>query len=147
MPLLKDGTIIDDPWQDGDGILVNLETWQANRAALIERNTPLGLALKPSESVEPLGPDVHRFALIALEFPTFTDGRPYSAARLLRERLGYAGELRATGEVQRDQLLFLKRCGFDAFEVTDDGAAAYAVAITEISIVYQTVEHAEHDRQ
>jgi uncharacterized protein (DUF934 family) len=146
MPLLKDGAIIDDPWQDGNGILVDLETWQANREALINRNTPLGLALKPGEAVEPLGPDVHCFALITLEFPTFTDGRPYSAARLLRERFGYAGELRATGEVQRDQLLFLKRCGFNAFEVTDEAAAAYAAAIAEISIFYQPVETAEHDR-
>lgn len=140
MPLLKEGALADDPWQHGIGTLVDLEAWHAGRDAFLAHNAPLGLALKPGDAVETLGGDIHRFALIALDFPTFTDGRPYSVARLLRERYGYVGELRATGDVQRDQLSFLKRCGFDAFEVSHDGAVQdFAAAVAEISVVYQPV--------
>lgn len=147
MPLLKEGTIVDDPWQHGGGTLVDLEAWHGGRDALIAHNAPLGLALKPGDAVETLGDDVHRFALIALDFPTFTDGRLYSAARLLRERCGYTGELRATGDVQRDQLSFLKRCGFDAFEIGHDNAVQdFAAAVAEISVVYQPVSSGAHDR-
>jgi len=138
MPLLKDGALTEDPWQHGTGMRVDLATWQADRDALIARGVPLGLTLNPDDAVEPLGPDVHRFDLIALDFPAFTDGRPYSAARLLRERFGYRGELRATGDVQRDQMAFMARCGFDAFEVADERAAKdFAAAQAEISVTYQ----------
>ncbi len=86
-----------------------------------------------------LNGEVHRFALIALEFPRFNDGRAYSQARLLRSRLGYKGELRATGNVLRDQLLFMRRAGFDSFEV--DGARAlaedWAKAFGEFDVFYQ----------
>ena len=79
-----------------------------------------------------------RFALIALEFAKFTDGRAYSYARLLRQRYGYEGELRAIGQVLRDQLLFMHRCGFDAFEVVKpDAVAAWRAALAEISLFYQ----------
>lgn len=138
MPLLKDGALVEDPWLNGDGVRVDLATWQADRDALIARGVPLGLTLNPDDAVEPLGPDIHRFDLIALDFPAFTDGRPYSAARLLRERFGYRGELRATGDVQRDQMAFMARCGFDAFEVADEHAAKdFAAAQAEISVTYQ----------
>lgn len=138
MPLLKDGALVEDPWLIGDRVRVDLATWQADRDALIARGVPLGLTLNPDDAVEPLGPDIHRFDLIALDFPAFTDGRPYSAARLLRERFGYRGELRATGDVQRDQMAFMARCGFDAFEVADEHAAKdFAAAQAEISVTYQ----------
>jgi uncharacterized protein (DUF934 family) len=82
--------------------------------------------------------DVGRLGLVALEFPRFTDGRPYSHARLLRQRLGYRGELRAVGNVLRDQLLFMRRCGFDAFELPDGAdVAAWLSAFDEISVFYQ----------
>lgn len=138
MPLLKDGALTEDPWQHVTGVRLDLATWQADRDALIARAVPLGLTLGPEDAIEPLGPDIHRFSLIALDFPAFTDGRPYSAARLLRERFGYRGELRATGDVQRDQMAFMARCGFDAFEVANEHAARdFAAAQAEISVTYQ----------
>jgi uncharacterized protein (DUF934 family) len=75
---------------------------------------------------------------VALVFPTFRDGRGYSQARLLRERYHFRGELRATGQVLRDQLLFLQRAGFDSFELTKDAdAAAFAAAVCRYSVFYQ----------
>lgn len=140
MPLLRNGTAVDG--KNEGTILVDLETWRADRDSLLSRNVPLGLCLKPEDAVESIAADIHCFALIALDFPAFTDGRPYSAARLLRERYGYAGELRATGNVLRDQLHFMKRCGFDSFDLAGgvadrDATAAYAAAMAEISVVYQ----------
>jgi uncharacterized protein (DUF934 family) len=141
MPLLRNGTIVDDPWQGANaGTVIDLATWQEDRTALLARNVPLALTLSPSDPVENLAADVHRFTMIALDFPAFTDGRPYSAARLLRERFGYRGELRATGDVQRDQMSFMERCGFDAFQVTtEDAVSDYAAALSEISVTYQPV--------
>jgi uncharacterized protein (DUF934 family) len=141
MSLLENGTIVDDPWHGrDDGTLIDLATWQSDRTALLARNVPLALTLGPSDRIEPFAADVHRFAMIALDFPAFTDGRPYSTARLLRERFGYRGELRATGDVQRDQIAFMERCGFDAFQVeTEDSVQDYAAAVTEISVTYQPV--------
>ena len=112
MPLLSDGRLVADPWltvPDGaplpDGpAIVSLARWRAERAALTARNAALGLRLAAGEPVEEIAPDLARFAVVALDFPSFRDGRSYSAARLLRERYGYAGELRAIGNVLRDQL-------------------------------------------
>jgi uncharacterized protein (DUF934 family) len=75
--------------------------------------------LEPDEAVEDLAGDLQRLALVALAFPKFRDGRPYSAAALLRERYGFKGEIRAVGEVLRDQADFMIRCGFDAYEPAD----------------------------
>lgn len=147
MPLLKDGQIVADPWTpapedspltaEGD-LIVSLEQWQAEGEALRARNGRLGLRLKSDQSPAELGGDLDRFDLIALEFPRFGDGRAYSYARLLRERYGFTGELRAVGNVLRDQLFFMVRCGFDSFEVADDkAAAAWREAMTEVSVLYQ----------
>ncbi len=147
MPLLKNGAIIEDRWQvaaDGEplpadaAVIVSLARWQAERAALLGRNAPLGVRLANTHKVEDLAADVDRFDLIVLEFPKFVDGRAYSQARLLRERYGYRGELRATGNVLRDELQFMQRCGFDAFEIADPKAVeAWRAAIGEFSVFYQ----------
>src|SRR5690348_11231964 len=115
MPLLKDGRLVDDAWRhlddnepvpEGAPVTVSLKRWTAARDALYRRNGRLGLRL-PNDAVPGnLAKDVERFDLIALSFPRFTDGRAYSQARVLRSRLGFRGELRATGNVLRDQLLF-----------------------------------------
>jgi len=98
------------------------------------------LSLDNTEDVLQLGARLEGVQLIVLNFPKFTDGRAYSQARLLRERLDYRGELRATGAVFRDQLPFLLRCGFDSFESEQKGfAAALAKARTLFSVVYQPV--------
>ena len=146
MPLLKNGALVDDRWRrladddplpGTDAVIVTLARWRADRA-LVGRNGPLGLALKNSEPVQPLADEIHHFELIALEFPKFTDGRAYSQARLLRERLGFAGELRATGQVLPDQLLLMQRCGFDAFELAKGAPLeAWKRAMETFSVFYQ----------
>ncbi|MCH8213284.1 MAG: DUF934 domain-containing protein [Proteobacteria bacterium] len=147
MPLIRDGAPVDDPWvtvDDGtqlpmDGpAMVSLERWQAHRDELLGRNAPLGIRLKSDQSPALIADDLDRFAVVALEFPVFRDGRAYSHARLLRERYGYRGEVRAVGEVLRDQFLFMVRCGFDALEVRDEKAVEqWREAVSEISVVYQ----------
>jgi len=99
------------------------------------------VALANSDPVEDLAPHVGRLRLVVLNFPKFSDGRGYSQARLLRGRLGYAGELRAVGNVLQDQLPFLLRCGFDSFESEQKGfGEALAKARTLFSVVYQPAE-------
>jgi uncharacterized protein (DUF934 family) len=147
MPLLKDGKLIGDPWQKivngealpADGpVVVPFERWRADRDKLLGRNTPLGVRLANTQPVSDLAPDIERLDLIVLEFPKFVDGRAYSQARLLRERYGYRHELRATGNVLRDELQFMQRCGFDAFEIEDPKAVeSWQAAIKEIDVFYQ----------
>jgi uncharacterized protein (DUF934 family) len=147
MPLIKEGRLAADPWvlvPDGEPlpeqgpVIVSLGRWRAERDSLRARTEPLGIRLKSSEHAKEIAADVASFALIALEFPTFRDGRAYSTARILRERYGFRGELRAVGNVLRDQFLFMHRCGFDAFEVADAGAVeAYRAALAEMSVFYQ----------
>ena len=99
------------------------------------------LALANTDDVQALGDRLAGVNLIVLNFPKFTDGRAYSQARLLRERLGYTGELRATGAVFLDQLPFMLRCGFDSFESDQKGfEEALAKARTLFSVVYQPAE-------
>ncbi|HEY8520827.1 MAG TPA: DUF934 domain-containing protein [Gammaproteobacteria bacterium] len=145
--LVKDGRLVDDPFVDASGaesipadgpVIVSLEQWQAGRDALIARGTPLGIRLRSDQHPEAIANDVERFAVIALEFPKFRDGRAYSYARLLRERYGYRGELRAVGDVLMEQLHFMLRVGFDAFEIKEpDPLAAYRTALAEFSVWYQ----------
>ena len=98
-------------------------------------------SLANTDPVEDLAPHVGRLRLIVLEFPRFSDGRAYSQARLLRGRLGYRGELRATGGVLQDQIAFMLRCGFDSFESEQKGfGEALARARTLFSVVYQPAE-------
>ena len=147
MPLLKDGRITADEWievrddaplPDGAPAIVSLARWQRERTELARRTGRLGLRLPNNASVADIAPDLGRFELIALDFPKFSDGRAYSQARLLRERHGFAGEIRATGAVLRDQLLFMQRCGMDAFIVRDEQAAeAWRRASGEIGVFYQ----------
>ncbi len=80
----------------------------------------IGVWLKPDDDPEPLAEDIATLPLVAVDFPQFTDGRGYSTARLLRDKLGFAGELRAIGDVLRDQLYYLRQCGFNAFAVRSD---------------------------
>jgi uncharacterized protein (DUF934 family) len=147
MPLIKDNELVPDPWAslDDDAALpagapaiVGLERWEAERETLIKRNAPLGIRLRSDQPPKLVLDDLDRFALVALEFPKFGDGRAYSYARLLRERYGFRGELRAVGNVLRDQALFMLRCGFDAFEVAEASALeGWRAALGEISVFYQ----------
>ena len=99
------------------------------------------VSLANTDPVEDLAPHVAHLRLLVLDFPKFSDGRAYSQARLLRGRLGYRGELRATGGVLQDQIAFMLRCGFDSFESEQQGFGdALAKARTLFSVVYQPAE-------
>lgn len=105
---------------------------------LLARGTPLGVWLAPGDDPAAIAGDLQRLALVAVHFPKFTDGRGYSTAALLRTRHGYRGELRAFGDVGRDQLYYLARCGFDSFRLADhrDPEAALA-AFGDFTVRYQ----------
>ena len=147
MPLVKRGRIIEDsylrlvddaPVPDGAAVIVAAERFLADAAALTRRSAPTGVLWPNDRRVAELEPWLDRLELVALNFPNFRDGRAYSQARLLRERYGFRGELRATGEILRDQFLFLIRAGFDSLEVKKAAdAAAFAEAVGRYSVFYQ----------
>lgn len=149
MALVKDNAIIANDWinvADEDGVpaqgnvIVSLSRWKAEHGMLTGRSGLLGVRLASCEAPEEIRDDLESFDLIAIEFPVFGDGRGYSIARILRERFGYKGELRAIGNVLRDQLLFMQRCGIDAFEINSDDDKALAnwlAAQKEISVFFQ----------
>ena len=152
MPLIKNGAIVDDDWLfladdtplPGPGpVIVSLTRWRREREMLRARGAALGLLLHSDEGAQDVAPDLADFRLIALDFPSFRDGRPYSTARLLRERHGFTGELRAVGNVLRDQFLFMHRCGFDAFQLSGGvGLEDWLRAVSEITIWYQPTDDA-----
>ena len=146
MALIRDGQVTEDEWvQVGDALpvpgnapaVVSLARWRKERAQLLQRSAAIGIRLASSDDVDDIADDVARFGLIELEFPAFTDGRAYSSARLLRERYGFMAELRAVGNVLRDQFAFMHRCGFNAFEVKDSDAGDWSEALSEIRVWYQ----------
>jgi len=147
MRLVRSGRIVEDrfvrwltdaPMPDGAAVLVPHERLLADGDALLARSGPTGVIWPNNVKIADLAPYVDRLAVIALVFPTFKDGRAYSQARILREQYRFAGELRATGHVLRDQFLFMLRAGFDTFEVVKDAdAAAFAETVRRYSIFYQ----------
>jgi uncharacterized protein (DUF934 family) len=135
--LIKQRVIADDRWTlvreaasvaelPGEPVIVPLRLWLERRAALIARGE-VGVWLAPDDDPDALATDLARLPVIAVDFPQFTDGRGYSTGRLLRDRYGYRGELRAIGDVQRDQLYYLSQCGFDAFAIREDKDAVDAL--------------------
>ena len=147
MPLVKSGQIIEDryvralddaPIPDGVPVIVPAARFLADAAELVARDAPIGVLWPNDRRVAELEPWLDELSLIALVFPKFRDGRAYSQARLLRERYGYRGELRATGDVLRDQFQFLLRAGFDLFEVKKPADAhVFAAAAARYSVFYQ----------
>lgn len=118
-------------------VIVALAFWHAHRDALALRGA-VGVWLEPSDDPAALAADLAGLPLVAVRFPKFSDGRGYSTSRLLRERYRFAGELRAIGDVGRDQLLGLERCGFDAFALRDGEDPARALAaFGELTEAYQ----------
>ena len=133
--ILKNDRIVDDNWQilrlaeeqvpqaidlTDTPTLLPLAVWLARKDEILARNRPIGIWLASSEGPEAIADDLQHFAVIGVDFPKFADGRAYSTARLLRERYGYCGEIRAIGDVLQDQLFFMKRCGIDAYAVRAD---------------------------
>jgi uncharacterized protein (DUF934 family) len=121
-----------------DPVIVPLATWLGSRAAFRARPEPVGVWLKPDDDPRALEADLASLPLVAVHFPKFADGRGYSTAYLLRSRLGFRGELRAIGDVGRDQLFYLSRVGYDAFSLPAhrDPEAALA-SFADLSDAYQ----------
>lgn len=131
MRVIKNKKIVTDDWRlirelddsaavaEGK-VILPFAYWQANRDILLKKDSAHAVWIDGSIETEALLDDLKHLALIGLDFPTFKDGRSYSHAHLLRERYSYEGELRAIGDVLRDQLFFMQRCGFDSYEVRED---------------------------
>jgi uncharacterized protein (DUF934 family) len=130
---------------DADPIIVPLAELRKDTAAWLARKGPLGVRLAPSESVESLADLLPRLALVAVEFPNVGDGRGFSYGRLLRDRLGFKGELRAVGGgVKQDKIFLLARCGFESFELPPEEIAEEALAaFKRYDVVYQPGEPVE----
>jgi len=147
MALLKKGALVEDAFTDvstaeqipdSGALIVSVTQWEEQRDALVQRDDPLGIILRSDEKPSLIADDLQHFALIALDFPAFGDGRAYSSARLLRDRYGYEGELRAVGDVLLEQLHFMNRVGFDAFAInSDDAIRDWEIAAADIGVWYQ----------
>lgn len=148
MALVRNGAIVDDPFvtvtedeaelPPGQPVIVGLTRWQRDREALLGRGLPVGVRLKSDEHPETIVDDLAHLAVVALEFPVFKDGRAYSYARILTEHYGYEGEVRAVGDVLLEQLHFMLRTGFNAFEIdSEDPLGDYRTALGEFSVWYQ----------
>ena len=150
--IIKNKTIVDDDWsvlrlKENDTpesvivpsgkVIVPLKVWQAQRDKLQHR-ADLGVWLASAERAEELQNDLTMFAVIAVDFPRFADGRSYSIAYHLRARMGYRGELRAIGDVLRDQLFYMQRVGFDTFAPRADKDMHEALkGLSDFSLTYQ----------
>ncbi|MFI4964143.1 MAG: DUF934 domain-containing protein [Caulobacterales bacterium] len=123
-------TVDDDQDLPPGDVIISLARFQTDGDRLLSDGRAVGVRLQGDEEVEALTYDLPRIAVVALVFPKFRDGRPYSNARLLRERYGFKGEVRAVGDVLREQAGFMVRCGFDAFEPADGSTAADWARVT-----------------
>jgi len=147
MAIIRNAEVLEnDGWQHVDDetalpegkVIVSLARWQAEREALIERDGELGVRLHGGDPLEELAPDLKHLACVALEFPVFKDGRSYSLARLLRERYGFEGDIRATGDVLIDQVFFMHRCGINVLELREDQDVDDALAaFNRFTVLYQ----------
>ncbi|MBY0574904.1 MAG: DUF934 domain-containing protein [Undibacterium sp.] len=154
--IIKDRAVVNDDWEvlqlsEDDSVdlievaygkvIVPLKVWLAQRDLLINRISHNNIAvwLSSDEQAKDLGKDIKHFSLIAIDFPKFADGRGYSIAYNLRTRLGYEGELRAIGDVLRDQLFYMQRVGFNSFAVRADKNIQDALkGLSDFSERYQT---------
>jgi uncharacterized protein (DUF934 family) len=164
--LLRDGEVVPDEWRTpteaapGDDLLLTFAEWSAERERWLARPASpeptsrgptshgpagpgslragrLGVILSPTDAVELLAPDLPRLALVGAEFPGPSEGRGYTQGRLLRERLGFAGELRARGSIGRDHVFLLARCGFNSFELPESELEGAKGALRTFSAAYQ----------
>lgn len=151
--LIKDRQIIDDHYtllrlgDDGalpaipssGAVIVPLQQWLEQRDSLLARGLDIGVWLAPDDEPEAIAADLAQLAVVAVDFPSFMDGRGFSTGRLLRERYDYQGELRAIGDVFKDTLFYLARCGFNAYAVRADKNLEDALAgLNDFSETYQT---------
>jgi uncharacterized protein (DUF934 family) len=142
--LIRQRELVVDEWRAaGDdaqaaAVIIPLAQWRTEREQWLVLGKRLGVRIAPADRVETLEPDLEHLALVAIEFTGPGEGRGYSQARVLRERFHFRGEIRAVGHVKRDQLFFMSRCGFDAFELSAGEDARQALAAFEdYSVAYQ----------
>jgi len=143
------GELVEDSWTliedgrtaieaGGGKIIVTLARWQAERESLLATHAAVGVLVPNTADIEATHADIADRPLIALQFPTFADGRALSQAVVLRKRLGYRGELRAVGDVIRDLVFWLGRCGFDSIVPRkDQSPKACQEALRELTVAYQ----------
>jgi len=153
MEVIRNRAVVPDPWRPelaprehtptedlapGD-VIVGLARWLADREALLARGTGVGVRLEPDDDLEALaGCGLHALRLVEVHFPGFAEGRGYSQARLLRSRHDFRGDVRAVGDVSRDRLAFMERCGCNAFVLPAAQSPADALAaFDEVSAAYQ----------
>ena len=129
----------EDAVPQGADVIVSLTRLKVEGEALLTSGVQVGVQIEPAEAVEDLASFLPRLAVVAVAFPKFRDGRAYTSATLLRERLGFGGEVRAVGDVLREQAGFMLRCGFDAFVPADGSSATdWSKAAHRHRHVYQT---------
>ncbi len=151
MRVIKDNKVVEDSWQivdeselksglPGGDIILPYSYWQSNREVILSRNDgELGLLINGDDDIEELAEDLEFFAIIAIDFPAFKDGRGYSHARILRDHYNYTGDLRAVGDVLRDQLYFMQRCGISSFLIKEEKDIEDAMrGFSDFSVKYQT---------
>jgi len=144
--LLRDGEIVLDEWRmpaegpvdDDVALMLPLALWRAERGRWLARSGPLGVILAPADDEQELVADLPRLALVAAEFSAVSEGRGYTQGRLLRERWGFARELRARGAIRRDHVFLLARCGFNSFELPEAELEGAAAALRTFSAAYQS---------
>ena len=150
MQVIRDKKIVEDDWQwiekiddgqalpEGD-VIVPFTYWQTHHADLIEREGRLGVCINGDDESEEVAKDLSNFDLIAVDFPAFKDGRGYSHARILRDHYNYQGDIRAVGDVLRDQLFYMQRCGITSFHLHEDRDFEDAIlGLSDFSVKYQT---------
>ena len=146
MRVIKEGAVVEDSWvfckadeavpAEGD-VIVGLSRWNAERESLVARSGKVGVLLASEETPRDIDA-LFSLALVALDFPKFADGRGYTSARLLRERFGFQGDIRAVGDVLRDQLFYMARCGVSSFAVKEGKDIQGALdALRDFSVTYQ----------
>ena len=142
--LIKQREIIADSWQYADedasatAVIVPLARFLTERDQWLAAKAKLGLRIGPADAVESIIADLARFSVIAIEFGGLAEGRGYSQAQLLRTRFNFKGEIRAVGKIQRDQVFYMARCGFDAFEFPEGTDLDVALsAFKDFDVAYQ----------
>tara|TARA_R110002072_G_scaffold6364_4_gene37517 strand:- start:5035 stop:5523 length:489 start_codon:yes stop_codon:yes gene_type:complete len=149
MRIIKDKKISEDDWnivRDLDdaatipegNVILPISYWQSNRDELLKQDSTHAVWIDGDVETEEVSGDLEHFSIIGLDFPAFKDGRSYTHARMLRDRYGFKGELRAIGNVLRDQMFFMMRCGIDCFEVSEGKDAEEALkSFNDFSVRYQ----------
>lgn len=145
--IIKNRKIVEDNWQypadedtlpDSGNVIISYQRWLHEKESLRVFTGNLGIIIGGEVTAAAIAEELDRFQLVAVHFPEFKDGRGYTHARLLRERYGFRGELRAIGNVLRDQIFYLHRCGFDAFELEEGRDLQDALtAFTDFRVSYQ----------